>query len=164
MKVEVDKKPVGSRIEEAEITVERVVDKSELTGRERSLANLTSKGRPKGVPNKIPRTIREAILAATQPGKCHPDGLEGWLIDRANGGIEDRKIFGAMVSRALPIEVTGTDGGPIKIDLGWLSQRRIGYGDVVDVIPEVTPTAQAPAKGLPTPGSTDYKSDDTEDA
>lgn len=98
-------------------------------------------GRAKGQPNKVTKTIREAILAATQPGQCHPEGLVGWLRERAQGGIEDRKIFGAMVSRALPIEVTGTDGGPIKIDLGWMSQRRIGYGDVVDVIP-VTQTPQ----------------------
>ena len=100
-------------------------------------------GRAKGQPNKITKTIREAILQATQPGECHPEGLVGWLRDRANGGIEDRKIFGAMVSRALPIEVTGADGGPVKIDLGWLSQRRIGYGDVVDVLPVKSETQQA---------------------
>jgi hypothetical protein len=106
------------------------------------MANLAlGNGRPKGTPNRVTKTIREAILQATQPGECHPEGLVGWLRDRAQGGIEDRKIFGAMVSRALPIEVTGTDGGPIKIDLGWMSQRRIGYGDVVDVIP-VTQTPQ----------------------
>lgn len=84
-------------------------------------------------------------MAATQEGACHPDGFKGWLIERAHGGIEDRKIFAGVVSRVIPVEITGTDGGPIKIDLGWLGQRRIGYGDVIDVLPVTSPT-QSPAQ------------------
>lgn len=99
-------------------------------------------GRAKGQPNKVTRGIKEAVMAAIQPGECHPEGLKGWLVERATGGIEDRKIFAAVVSRVIPVEVTGADGGPVKIDLGWLGQRRIGYGDVVDV----TPTAQEPGR------------------
>ena len=127
-------------------------------------------GKPKGVQNRITKTIREAILESVQPGQCHPEGLVGWLRERAQGGIEDRKIFGAMVSRALPIEVTGTDGGPIKIDLGWMSQRRIGYGDVVDVIPvthtpqQIKQSADNPVQSMPyAGGSPDVISADSQD-
>lgn len=135
-----DKKPVEIAEEGAESSVER-----EARIHAQRMANLTGKGRPKGVPNKINKTIKEAVLEAVQPGACHEDGLKGWLIDRAQGGVEDRKIFAAVVSRVIPVEVTGADGGPVKIDLGWLSQRRIGYGDVVDVLP-VTSETQAPAQ------------------
>ncbi|CAB5223281.1 hypothetical protein UFOVP381_21 [uncultured Caudovirales phage] len=106
-------------------------------------------GRPKGVPNKVSKSIREAVLDAVQPGMCHPEGLRGWLVDRAQGGIEDRKIFAAVVSRVIPVEITGEGGGPVKIDLGWLTGRKIG-GDIIDITPTTQTLAdQAPAR-LPT--------------
>lgn len=114
------------------------------------------KGRPKGVPNKVTKSIREAVIAATQAGACHEHGLTGWLIERAHGGIEDKKIFGAMVSRVIPVEITGTDGGPIKIDLGWLSGRNVS-ANVIDA-DDVTPTAQDAGNALPSPVPTDYQS------
>jgi hypothetical protein len=83
-------------------------------------------GRPKGVPNKVTRTIREAVEAAAKPGGCHPDGLAGWLIERAQGGLGDRQIFAAMVSKAMPLQVQANVDGGIKIQLGWLGQRNIG--------------------------------------
>ena len=140
--------------------MEREGADSELTGRERSLANLTARGRPKGVPNKLTKSIKEAVLEAVQPGACHEDGLKGWLIDRSQGGIEDRKIFAAVVSRVIPVELTGADGGPVKLELGWLTERRIGYGEVVDV----TPTTQTPANPLLAGGATDVISVDKEES
>ena len=115
-------------------------------------------GKPKGLPNKITRTIRDAVMAAVQPGACHEKGFEGWLIERANGGIEDRKIFAGVVSRVIPVEITGAGGGPVKIDLGWLTERRIGGGDVIDV----TPTTQNPANPLLAGGATDVISETEE--
>lgn len=142
MEDEVEKKSGEIREEGAKSAVEREGADSELTGRERSLANLTARGRPKGVPNKINKTIRDAVLEAVQPGACHPDGFAGWLIERSQGGIEDRKIFAGVVSRVIPIEITGAGGGPVKLELGWLTERRIGYGEVVDVTPTTQPPAQ----------------------
>jgi len=120
-------------------------------------------GRPKGVPNKINRSIKEAVLESIQPGQCHPEGLKGWLRDRAQGGIEDRKIYAGIVSRVIPIEVTGKDGEAIKIDLGWLTGRNIGGQDAIDV----TPTShddedgrQINRLGMDVP---DYQSDEGED-
>lgn len=93
-------------------------------------------GRPKGQPNRVTKGIREAVMESIQPGQCHPEGLKGWLRERALGGIEDRKIYAAVVSRVIPIEVTGADGGPVKIDLGWLTGRSVGRQEV-----DVTPTS-----------------------
>jgi len=129
--VESDKKSVGSGVSKVETPEER-----EARLQAQRLANLTGKGRPKGMPNKITRGIREAVMESIQPGQCHPEGLKGWLRDRALGGIEDRKIYAGIVSRVIPIEVTGADGGPVKIDLGWLTGRSVGRQEV-----DVTPTS-----------------------
>lgn len=111
-------------------------------------------GRPKGVPNKVSKSIREAVLEAVQPGMCHPEGLKGWLVERALGGIEDRKIFAGVVSRVIPIEITGEGGGAVKVDLGWLSGRKIG-GDVIDITPTTQKAGEPATARLPT----DFKSE-----
>lgn len=120
-------------------------------------------GRAKGQQNKVTKTIKEAVLEAVQPGQCHPEGLVGWLRDRANGGIEDRKLFCAMVSRVIPVEVTGANGGPVKIDLGWLTGRNIGGQDAIDVTPtshDEEDGKQINRLGMDVP---DYQSDEGED-
>jgi hypothetical protein len=82
------------------------------------------KGRQKGTPNRVTATIREAIEAATRPGACHPQGLTGWLIERANGSLGDRQIFAAMVAKALPLQLQAQGGGGgITINLAWLAGR-----------------------------------------
>lgn len=122
----------------------------------KSLANLTAKGkgRPPGTPNKVSKSIREAVLEAVQPGMCHPEGLKGWLVERALGGIEDRKIFAGVVSRVIPIEITGEGGGAVKVDLGWLAGRKIG-GDVIDI----TPTTQTSGEQATARLATDFQSE-----
>ena len=111
-------------------------------------------GRPKGTPNKVSKSIREAVLEAVQPGMCHPEGLKGWLVERALGGIEDRKIFAGVVSRVIPIEITGEGGGAVKVDLGWLAGRKIG-GDVIDI----TPTTQTSGEQAMARLATDFQSE-----
>jgi hypothetical protein len=106
-------------------------------------------GKPKGAQNKVTRTIRQAVMESIEPGNCHPEGLAGWLIERARGGIEDRKIYAAVVSRVIPIEITGEGGGPVKIDLGWLTGRKIG-GDVIDITPTTQTLGDQAAARLPT--------------
>jgi hypothetical protein len=84
-------------------------------------------GRQKGTPNKVTRTIREAIELASQPGACHPKGLAGWLIERARSRqVADRQIFAGLVAKALPLQVNANVAGGIAIQLGWLQQRGIG--------------------------------------
>ena len=95
-------------------------------------------GRPKGIPNKVSQSIKEAIEAATRPGTCHPQGLTGWLIERAQGGVADRQIFAAMVAKALPLQVQAQGGsGGVTINLAWLAGRGLT---------NVTPTAQSENK------------------
>lgn len=129
----VGKKPAVSPISQVETPEER-----EARIRAQRLANLTGTGRKPGQPNRITKGIKDAVMESIQPGQCHPEGLKGWLRDRALGGIEDRKIYAGIVSRVIPIEVTGKDGEAIKIDLGWLTGRAIAGQDAIDV----TPTSQ----------------------
>ena len=81
-------------------------------------------GRPKGVQNSVTRTIREAVEKAARD--CHADGLAGWLIERAQGGIQDRQIFAQMVNKAMPLQVQANVDGGIKLELSWLGGRNIG--------------------------------------
>lgn len=81
-------------------------------------------GRQKGAVNKVTRTIREAVEKAAR--ECHSEGLAGWLIERAQGGIQDRQIFAQMVNKAMPLQVQANVDGGIKLELSWLGGRNIG--------------------------------------
>lgn len=81
-------------------------------------------GRPKGMGNKLTENIRQAIEIAARD--CHPKGLAGWLVDRANGGIQDRQIFAGMVGRVVPLQVNQDVSGGVSISLNWLGSRNIG--------------------------------------
>ncbi|CAB4136631.1 hypothetical protein UFOVP312_31 [uncultured Caudovirales phage] len=81
-------------------------------------------GRPKGTANKTTRTIREAVERAARD--CHPEGLAGWLVERAQGSLGDRQIFAQMVNKAMPLQVQAQVGGGVQIQLSWLGQRQIG--------------------------------------
>lgn len=81
-------------------------------------------GRQKGTPNKLTVTLKAAVERAARD--CHPQGLAGWLVDRANGSIGDRQIFAAMVAKAMPLQVQANVSGGIRLELGWLGGRQIG--------------------------------------
>lgn len=90
-------------------------------------------GRPKGQPNKLTQTLKAAVELAARD--CHPQGLAGWLVDRANGSIGDRQIFAALVGKVIPIQVNQSVEGGISINLNWLGGRAIG---TVAAQPQVT--------------------------
>ena len=102
--------------------------KSALKERPRSpiTGHPVPNGRPKGVPNKLTQSLRAAIEYAAQPGQCHPQGLAGWLVERARGSIGDRQIFAGLVGKVIPLQVNQQVSGGIAIQLGWLQQRGIG--------------------------------------
>ena len=81
-------------------------------------------GRAKGTPNVVTKTLREAVERAARD--CHPQGLAGWLVERANGSIGDRQIFAAVVSKVIPLQVNANVQGGIAINLNWLGGRNIG--------------------------------------
>lgn len=100
---------------------------------------LPGPGRPKGVPTKLTRTIKEAIEIACAPGGCHPQGLAGWLIERAQGSVEDRKIFAGLVGKVIPAQLQASVDGNIVVQLPWLTGRNVGrrvpstsHSDVTD--------------------------------
>lgn len=86
-----------------------------------------SLGRKKGVPNKVTGTIREAIEKACAPGACHPEGLAGWLIERAQGNVQDRQIFAGLVAKVLPAQLQASvQHQGVVVQLGWLQGRAVG--------------------------------------
>ena len=106
----VGKKPNGSR-----------VAVSPING-----AELPLTGRPKGKPNRVTVTVKQAIEQAIQPGQCHPQGLAGWLVERAKGSLGDRQIFASVVNKFVPVQLNAHVDGGIKLELGWLGGRQIG--------------------------------------
>lgn len=89
-------------------------------------ATLPLTGRKKGTPNRVTVTVKAAIEQAIQPGGCHPQGLAGWLIERAKGGLGDRQIFASVVNKFVPVQLNANIDGGIKLELGWLGGRQVG--------------------------------------
>jgi hypothetical protein len=68
-------------------------------------------GRPKGVPNKTTTLLKDAILqAATAAGG--ENGLVGYLTVQA---ATNPQSFLPLLGKVLPMQVTGEDGGPVRI-------------------------------------------------
>lgn len=69
------------------------------------------KGRPKGTQNKTTRLLKEAILMAAE--EAHPEGLVGYLRQQA---MTNPGPFMSLLGKVLPMQVTGEDGGAVKVD------------------------------------------------
>lgn len=63
--------------------------------------------RPPGVPNKISAILKDMILQALDDA-----GGVSYLVEQAR---ENPGPFLALLGKVLPMQVTGSDGGPIKI-------------------------------------------------
>ena len=109
---------------------------------------------------------------ACQPGQCHPKGLAGWLVERAQGNVQDRQIFATFVAKAIPAQLQTKVEGGIVVALPWLQGRNIGqrvpstsHSDVIDAqvidtqgqltedlrVDDPTRALEAPAATDPTP-------------
>ena len=75
------------------------------------MAGNRGKGRPKGTPNKLTASVKEAIESAAQ-GLGGAARLEAW----AREAPENEKVFWSSIyPKLLPLQVTGKDGGPLQV-------------------------------------------------
>jgi hypothetical protein len=104
-------------------------------------------GRKTGAPTAFTRSLKEAVEIAARD--CHPQGLAGWLVERAKGSVQDRQIFANMVGKVIPIQVNQSVEGGITINLGWLAGRQIGtiqaQAEVIEAQPVVSIEHSAPS-------------------
>lgn len=65
-------------------------------------------GRPKGLPNKFTKDLKEMILGALDSA-----GGVDYLTERANDP-KTASAFLTLIGKVLPMQVTGADGGEVK--------------------------------------------------
>lgn len=65
------------------------------------------KGRPKGVPNKATAHVKDMVIQALSKA----GGVE-YLVTQAK---LNPAAFMTLVGKVIPLQVTGEDGGPIKV-------------------------------------------------
>ncbi|SES08340.1 hypothetical protein [Sphingobium sp. YR768] len=83
----------------------------ETTGKRKVGDGTPGPGRRKGVPNKTTTLLKDALLeAATKAGG--KDGLVGYLTVQATANPQS---FLPLLGKVLPMQITGEDGGPIKV-------------------------------------------------
>lgn len=70
-------------------------------------------GRPKGMPNKTTSLLKDAILRAAEAAGGS-EGLVGYLTSQAT---ENPGPFLSMLGKVLPMQVTGEDGGAVRIEV-----------------------------------------------
>lgn len=76
-------------------------------------------GRVKGTPNKTTALLKDAILKAAENagGKA---GLVGYLQQQAT---DNPGPFLALLGKVLPMQVTGSDGGPLTVEIVRLASN-----------------------------------------
>tara|TARA_R110000737_G_scaffold196813_2_gene217373 strand:+ start:1281 stop:1547 length:267 start_codon:yes stop_codon:yes gene_type:complete len=75
-------------------------------------------GRKKGTPNKITALLRDEILQAASA--AHPGGRVGYLTQQAQ---ENPTAFLTLLGKVLPMQVQGTDGGPLQVVIQRFSKE-----------------------------------------
>lgn len=68
-------------------------------------------GRQKGVENKINSDIRKMVIHA-----LHYAGGVDYLVTQAH---KNPVAFLGLVGRVLPLQVTGADGGKLRVEFSW---------------------------------------------
>lgn len=65
------------------------------------------KGRVKGVPNKTTKAVKEMVIAALD----RAGGID-YLVEQSE---KNPNAFLTLVGKVLPLQLTGEDGGPVKV-------------------------------------------------
>lgn len=85
-------------------------DPVKKTKRKSNLPPGPGPGRPKGIPNKITQTAKEAIAqAAAELGGA--TRLVEWVKEDTGN---ERVFWGTIYPKLLPLQVTGEGGGPLE--------------------------------------------------
>lgn len=98
----------------------------------------------KSIPKKTSKHLKEALLeAAERVGKDGngKDGLVGYCMFLA---LHHPKVFGPMLIRVMPLQVTGADGGPIRIVDETMSVQEAAevYAETLRAIPGLADSTQ----------------------
>ena len=74
-------------------------------------------GRKPGVPNKVPKAVKEAVLAALNDGAGAVAFFRGLKESRR---AEDRRCFAQVCAKLIPTELTGgaSSGFAVLVNLG----------------------------------------------
>lgn len=85
---------------------------TEESGKSAEFLAQAGKGRPKGAVNKTTALLKDAIIQAAEKagGK---EGMIGYLSEQAE---KNPGPFMALLGKVLPMQLTGEDGGAIKIE------------------------------------------------
>lgn len=133
---------------------ESPADKRQNNGQNEAFKKHVGGGRPKGQPNRLTRTMKEAIEKAF-------DNVGGpaYLEKMANGTATDRQAFMALIGRLLPMQVNSNIDQRIRVELPWLAARGIGKVQAIEaealqhvgkgrIIDAETPDGQGAAGGI----------------
>ena len=92
-------------------------------------------GRPKGVPNKLTKLLKDAILeAATLAGNA--DGLVGYLQTQA---VMNPGPFMALLGKVLPLQIAGDPDNPLEV-ISRIERVIVGVENAADRDAERIPT------------------------
>lgn len=72
-------------------------------------------GRAKGTPNKVTVLLKEAILTAAEKSGFDGQGREGAIGYLTWLSRVEPAVFGRLLEKLLPYQLTGKDGGPINL-------------------------------------------------
>ena len=74
-------------------------------------------GRPKGVPNKSTRALKEAILMAAEQAGADGAGLDGVTGYLRTLATTEPRAFSTLLGKVLPLQVTGAGDGPMALHI-----------------------------------------------
>lgn len=102
----------------------------------RRLPPNAGKGRPKGVPNKLTRTVREIMTAFAE--RRTPEELdEMWLAAKVEDPGQALRLFVALAEYFVPklarTEHLGANGGPVVVERRVYTERKETPGEVPSV-------------------------------